>query len=102
MTCADKIVTCVITSPDGQQFSGTNDCVTPQEVCPREPGENYQKCRDICNQPAHAEIIALARAGEAARGATVVVSGIGWVCRPCQLALYGAGVTSISVETTLP
>jgi deoxycytidylate deaminase len=36
-------------------FPGWNGCRKPQKVCPRLPGEGYEKCHSICKQPWHAE-----------------------------------------------
>ena len=96
--CAKKEVGCVIVAPDGQRFAGANLCFNPQDVCPREPGEGYEKCRSICQQDGHAEMDALRRAGSAAKGATAWVYGHTHACRDCQEALYGAGVILIGVR----
>lgn len=61
-TCAKHHTTCVIITEFGTEYHGTNLCLTPQEVCPREDGEGYEKCRTICNQVGHAEEIALLHA----------------------------------------
>lgn len=97
MTCADKQVRCVITSPTGEMFIGTNACNSPQTLCPRAPGEDYAKCKDVCHQEGHAEIIALRAAGKHAQGSTARVSGIDWICRNCQIALVKAGVLTFSI-----
>lgn len=94
MTCAKVRVTCELVCPDGSIFFGSNDCIAPQPVCPRAPGEDYTKCREVCVQPAHAEMIALSQAGEAARGATLHV----WhkrICDECLRAARLAGVKRV-------
>lgn len=96
--CAKKHVTCILRGTDGMEYLGTNFCLNPQETCPREPGEGYEKCSTICEQVGHAEEVALSMAGDRAKGATAHVSGIGWACRNCQEQLYGAGVISIAIE----
>lgn len=96
--CAKKTVVCVIVSEDGTMFIGMNNCETPQSTCPRLPGEGYEKCRTICNQPGHAEIMALNKAGSEAKGARAYVRGISYVCRECQEALFAAGVRSLHVR----
>ena len=96
--CAKKQVGCVIVAPDGQKFAGANLCEEPQDVCPREPGEGYEKCQTICRQIGHAEIVALRRAGKNAVGATAWVYNHTHACRDCQEALYGAGVILIGVR----
>lgn len=59
MTCAKVVVKATLTMPDGKVFVGENFCINPQEVCPRGPNEDYEKCRSICNQPMHAECNAI-------------------------------------------
>jgi len=97
MTCADKQVTCTITTPDGYSFVGTNQCMAPQVVCPRGPGEDYVKCRMICKQPGHAEMEALKKAGKYAWGASATIRGINWMCRDCQMAMVKAGIVSFQI-----
>lgn len=88
-------------SPDGKTcFAGTNACNNPQKVCPREPGEGYEKCKSICDQPGHAEEVALA----AARAAGVDVTGWKAVlidhtyyCRNCQEKLFEAGIATLEL-----
>lgn len=58
MTCAKTIV--IATLHAGKRsFLGVNYCHTPQQVCPRLPGEGYEKCHTVCNQVAHAEVDAI-------------------------------------------
>ena len=95
MTCAKKRVTVFLATEDGRVFLGENVCRNPQTVCPREPGEGYEKCKSICDQIGHAEIAALDAAGDAAQGATALLVGHHHYCRPCQEALFKAGVKSL-------
>ena len=94
--CAKTTVTCVITTWDGQRFIGTNACANPQPVCPREPGEGYEKCVSICQQAGHAEREALKLAGDKAVGAHAFFHGHTHACSECQEALYDAGVLWIA------
>jgi deoxycytidylate deaminase len=96
--CAKTTGTCVITSPRGRVFVGTNACESPQPTCPRAPGEDYTKCKTICRQGGHAEVQALALAGEGARGGLAVITGHTYACQSCQEALFGAGIRWISVR----
>ena len=99
MTCAKKRVQCVIVSIDGDAYIGENWCENPQETCPREPGEGYEKCQSICRQSGHAEINALKKAKRKADGATAYLVGHHHYCRSCQLALFSAGIKHLSVPT---
>lgn len=98
MTCAKKVVICQILTKDGQVFTGRNDCNNPQPLCPREAGEGYEKCKTICDQPGHAEEVALEQAqlaGANLGGAVAYIGGIGHYCKNCQIKLFDAGVTSL-------
>ena len=95
--CAKRQVECTIVGNDGHSYTGFNDCANPQAVCPRAPGEGYEKCRSICDQAGHAEIEALNLAGLAARGATALLVGHYWMCEPCGRALREAGVHIVKI-----
>lgn len=93
--CAKKRVVFTLVTRDGDRFVGTNDCLTPVAVCPREPGEGYDLCVICCSQPGHAEVVALELAGDRARGAVGFLEGIDHVCDHCQAALDPAGVMAV-------
>ena len=95
--CAKAVVECMIHSPDGETYWGENDCAKPQKVCPRQPNEDYLKCVVICKQAGHAEMVALQKAGDKAKGAEVTIEGIDYVCKDCQKRLFAAGVDSITI-----
>lgn len=76
---------------------GPNDCANPQSVCPRLPGEDYEKCHSVCAQAGHAEIEALRKAGLNAKGAHAHLYGHYWMCEPCGKALRDAGIISTTV-----
>ena len=95
MTCAKVKVRCTIIAKEGRTFQGTNMCMNPQRVCPREPGEGYQKCKSVCHQIGHAEMVALENAGDAANGALAIVEKHRGVCTDCLSALKDAGVREI-------
>lgn len=97
MTCAKTTVRCTLVTPDGQRFVGSNWCASPQPVCPRAPGEDYQKCKTVCRQQGHAEVDALRLAGDAAKGAHAYVEGHTYACQNCQEELFGAGVAALSI-----
>lgn len=96
--CAKARVFCEITTPAGERFVGENWCANPQAVCPRLPGEDYTKCTTVCQQEGHAEVVAVRLAGEKAGGATAILRGHTYACRPCQEAMFGAGVRFFGVE----
>lgn len=101
MACAKRWVGCYILTPDKQLVSGDNHCNKPQKECPREPGEDYTKCKTICDQPYHAEVAAIENAkkrGIDLTGATATIVGHDWVCKPCARALMAAGIRSIHIE----
>lgn len=95
--CAKTVVTCTLVTEGGERIVGTNFCRRPQTICPRLPNEGYEKCKSICDQPGHAEEMALAAAGERARGARAYVEGISYACRQCQEAIFAAGVRSFTI-----
>lgn len=96
MSCAKKKVICLLVTKDFEIFVGTNDCALPQGTCPRLPWEGYAKCKSICKQAHHAEIDALLKAGDKAKGSSVYISHHR-VCDDCQAALDAAGVIKISL-----
>lgn len=99
MTCAKRQVTCLIELPNGDTFYGDNSVRNPQEVCPREEGEGYEKCITICDQPGHAEVMALKAAeGHDLTGGRAIVGGIDNICKNCQLKLYAAGIRDFSLK----
>jgi hypothetical protein len=91
MSCAKKKVLCLILTPAGEIFIGENSCLEAQLDCPRLPGEGYEKCKRICKQVGHAEIMALAKAGIKACGATAIITHER-ICKECADALDQAGV----------
>jgi hypothetical protein len=95
MTCAKTRVRVTLTHPDGRSWTGENRCRNPQAVCPRLPGEGYDKCRTVCDQVGHAERDALQLAGEHAHGCTASLDGHTYYCMECQHALFAAGVVAL-------
>jgi hypothetical protein len=93
--CAKVTVTCTLSHPDGRKFVGTNWCANPQKTCPREPGEDYTKCKTVCDQYGHAEADALRVAGADAAECTARINGHTYYCMACQHALFAAGVVSL-------
>lgn len=98
--CAKRHVRCTIISWDARAVTGENLCANPQPVCPREPGEGYEKCHSICKQVGHAEEVALDRAiasDMSLDGALVVIAGHERVCESCMETLQRAGVSEIMI-----
>jgi deoxycytidylate deaminase len=100
--CAKRRVTCAIITSQGRKFVGENDCANPQERCPREPGEGYEKCKSICQQAGHAEVEAV-RAAQAAgnanlQGGVAILTGHYWICEPCGSALADMMIGRIIIE----
>jgi deoxycytidylate deaminase len=103
--CVKQVVTATIVSRDGQQFVGTNHCNNAQKVCPRADmptGVGYELCRSICEQPAHAEINAIAEAGPAADGGVLYLQGHTYACGICSRAAAEAGIVAIVVGAGPP
>jgi len=101
MTCAKRQVWCEIETADGRRFYGDNGCRNPQEVCPRAPGEGYEKCRTICQQKGHAEVnavIAASIVGASLEGAKATVGGHYYVCEHCARTLRDQGVATILID----
>lgn len=96
--CAKRRTQAVLVTLVGQVFVAENVCRNPQAVCPRAPGEGYEKCRTICQQVGHAEEQVLAAAGEAARGGRLQVTHW-YACDPCATKAEAAGVV---VECVAP
>jgi len=95
MTCAKVVVEARLVLPSGLSFVGRNTCMNPQSVCPRLPGEGYEKCRTICRQPGHAEMDAIAAAhyhGQSVRGGHMIVN-YHHICAGCRAVMDTAGVT---------
>jgi hypothetical protein len=98
--CAKRRITCDLMTAEGPTFHGTNDCDNAQEICPRAPGEGYEKCASICQQGAHAEIDALnaaLRCGYEAKDAVAIIQGHYYICEPCGRALRDAGVRMVKI-----
>jgi hypothetical protein len=103
--CAKARVRCTIVLPFGdRRIVGENFCANAQPVCPRAPGEGYEKCRTVCAQLAHAEVVAVLRLplGETGRGGVAYLEGHTYACDPCKAALEMIGVTDIRIGAPPP
>jgi deoxycytidylate deaminase len=97
--CAKVVVKCELVLKDGRTFRGENACHSPQAVCPRLPGEDYEKCHTICQQPRHAETDAIMKAHviagkKALRGATIYVD-YDRICDECQWHIDDLEITAV-------
>lgn len=92
--CADKTVFAELTTPSGAKFYGFNGCANPQAKCPRSSDDDYTKCREICHQPAHAEVMAISQWEDAGaeQGATMRVWGANKICCNCKAVCAENGV----------
>lgn len=98
--CLKAQVRATLVALDGRWFVGTNGVSVPQESCPRAGSPSfvgYEACKEICQQPAHAEVSAINLAGDAARGATIYLEGHFAACPDCQAAADAAGIAQIIV-----
>lgn len=102
MTCAKRRVAAYIMHEDRIVAAGTNRCRNPQPVCPRDKGEGYEKCRTVCDQPGHAETMAIWNASERGidlnapdHGLRMVVVGHHRACDMC-----GSAMSSVSLPVT--
>ena len=96
--CAKQVVTAIIVALDGRWYKGENDCAKPQTICPRNDlptGVGYHLCREVCKQDSHAEVAALQKAGTAANGATLYLSGHYYACNECKQSCDDAGIVNI-------
>lgn len=101
--CVKQVVTATIVLPHGVRFTGTNHCYNSQKVCPRKDmptGMGYELCRDICQQPGHAETQALMAAALAGytnlEGGVCFIEGHTYACTECIEALRLAGVEDVA------
>lgn len=103
--CAKQQVVCIIKFPSGRWFRGENECRNPQPTCPREPGEDYTKCKTICRQDGHAEIMAIKGAKTYTRdlsNASATVLGHTRICTDCEKELHRVGITDVQIYPEIP
>lgn len=95
--CRGRHVVAILACVDGSWQVGSNGVRQQQPVCPRQVGQfgrgrGWELCAAICNQPGHAEQQAVAAAGSAAHGATLLLFGHDTICPACRAVLDQAGV----------
>lgn len=99
--CAKLTVAALLVGRSGTRYLSTNYTLNPQATCPRgemPSGKGYHLCKEVCQQPAHAEINVLRLAGDDAEGGRLIVSGHTYACENCRTEVFGAGVTSIEIS----
>jgi len=95
--CAKQETVAIIVNED-KIFIGSNWCESPQDSCPRKElptGIGYELCKSVCHQKAHAEIDAIAKAGEYAKGGTLFLLGHYYCCENCKAAMDKAGIKNV-------
>lgn len=91
--CARRRVQAIVTGASGKQYAAENVCLRPQAICPREEGEGYEKCHNVCQTLGHAEEQAIAQAGKDAFGGSIVVNH-NYICDGCMATIRAAGIAS--------
>ena len=88
--CFKREVCAVIVDKNGKIAVGQNliyNCFVTE--CPRDKGEGYDKCKDVCHQHGHAETEAIKegkRLGLELKKANLYLTGHYRVCSDCQKA----------------
>lgn len=97
--CAKACVRATLVLSNGEHLESTNFCMKPQRACPREQqgygaGEGYHLCKEVCEQPAHAEVNVLTYAensGRNLKGSALYVNYT-WICPACWAEAKKRGV----------
>lgn len=97
MTCVKRMVTAVLVTKDGRHYVGTNSCLEPQVQCPRQDGDDYEKCKTICKQNMHAEASALFQAYPNTIGSTLYLFGHFHLCDSCTRLCNKLGVKDVVI-----
>ena len=96
-----KQTTVAIIMKDGELISiGTNEIHADITTCPREglkTGEGYHLCKTICKQERHAEADACFKAGDRARGGTLILIGHTYCCDSCKKIMDEHGIVEIKI-----
>jgi len=97
--CAKQTTVAIIYN-NGNSWIGSNWCKNPQETCPRigmKTGEGYHLCKDICQQNSHAEVDACLKAGDQAKGGTLVLYGHYYCCDNCVKVMNEYGIEEVFI-----
>ena len=102
MTCAKRNVIAVLQSRNCEEdfLMASNECNNPQDVCPREDGEDYTKCRTICQQSGHAEteVLKLVKSWMDLTYYDLTIIGHDRMCPECTNAIADAGIINITFK----
>jgi deoxycytidylate deaminase len=98
--CAKQNVVATISTRDGNIHLGTNQCLNPQNECPRDTlnlpsGEGYELCVETCKQTGHAEANALKSYTNKNNDAIMHLEGHYYACNDCTSKANKAGFTKI-------
>jgi len=98
--CA-KLTVVAIIEKNGEYWVGTNLCYKPQKKCPRRSmtsGSGYELCKNICEQPYHAEVAACHSAGSInTQGATLYLIGHIYCCDDCKEIIKRYGIKKVVI-----
>ncbi len=92
--CVKQTVVAIIEN-NGKYWFGYNECLTPQQKCPRigfKTGTGYELCKEICGQVEHAEVSACKKAGKNAKGGTLHLIGHYYCCEHCKKIMKDYGI----------
>jgi deoxycytidylate deaminase len=97
--CAKIVVRCVLINivTDEVVATGENICMTPVATCPRTEGEDYEKCKSVCNQVGHAEEVAACMARDNTEPLMATITGHTNYCVNCKNILTALGVVKFKV-----
>jgi len=96
-----KQTTIAIIVKDGQFVAmGINEIHADIGECPRKglkSGVGYELCKSECKQKHHAEVDACLKAGEKARGGTLILIGHSYCCNNCKKVMDEHGIVEVKI-----
>jgi deoxycytidylate deaminase len=95
--CAKQEVIAIILNDEEIISVGSNWCANPQEECPRKDlptGKGYEMCKEICQQPHHAEVDVCMLAGKR-RGNKMIIFGHTYCCDECKKIIMEYGIKEV-------
>jgi deoxycytidylate deaminase len=98
--CAKRRVVATLVTKDNEAYTAENLCANPQPVCPRLPGEGYEKCETVCGSLGHAEERAIQMAKRfkpimsTLEGSTVFVTHH-YACKGCSALCESNGIAVV-------